>query len=59
MTQLILAVLIGMLFGYDIGWTSAHNTVAIECERLGKFFVGKKVFECTKILEIENDQTNR
>ena len=31
------------------GWYFAHTTVATECERLGKFYVGKKVYQCMKI----------
>lgn len=29
-----------------IGWILAHNTVATECEKLGSFYVGDKVFKC-------------
>lgn len=35
--------------GYQLGWRDAHVCVARECERLGKFFVGKTVYECTAI----------
>lgn len=31
------------------GWYFAHTTVATECERLGKFYVGKNVYQCMKI----------
>ena len=31
----------------------AHSTVATECERLGKFYVGKNVYQCSKIETIE------
>lgn len=31
------------------GWYFAHSTVATECERLGKFYVGKNVYQCSKI----------
>ena len=27
-------------------WSSAHGTIAKECERLGAFYVGDKVYEC-------------
>ena len=50
-----LALLIGLIIGYGIGWRAAHITVAEECELLGKFFVGKKVYECTRILEAGSD----
>lgn len=33
-----------MLSAYLIGWIYAHYTVATECEKLEKFYVGKKCF---------------
>lgn len=27
-------------------WAWAHGTVATECEKLGAFYVGDKVYEC-------------
>lgn len=44
--------IIALLVGYSIGWTQAHYTVATECDRLGSFFVGKRVFKCTEITEV-------
>jgi hypothetical protein len=44
-------MIIGILIGLYIGWTYAHFTVADECEKLGKFYVGKRIFECTKITD--------
>jgi len=43
--------MIGFVFfaGCFIGWGFAHTTIATECKRLGKFYVGKEVFECSKI----------
>jgi hypothetical protein len=29
-----------------LAWALAHSTVARECERLGAFYVGDKVYEC-------------
>ncbi len=43
--------IIVLMLGVLIGWVWAHNTVAKECERLGKFYVGKKTFECVRISE--------
>ncbi|HHE3654169.1 TPA: hypothetical protein ACPDWD_001486 [Pasteurella multocida] len=37
------------------GWIFAHNTIADECKKLGKFYVGKTVYECTAIKEEKND----
>nr|WP_315064847.1 hypothetical protein [uncultured Haemophilus sp.] len=31
------------------GWYFAHSTVATECDRFGKFYVGKNVYQCSKI----------
>jgi len=45
------AILFALLVGVSIGWDWAHHTVATECERLGKFYVGKRTFECVKIEE--------
>ena len=42
----IVALLVGYAVGHNIGWHSAHRTVATECERLGAFYVGDKVFRC-------------
>lgn len=38
------------------GWYFAHSTVATECERLGKFFVGKTVYQCIKIEKMKDDE---
>jgi hypothetical protein len=37
------AVAVAMCFG---GWVLAHKTVAVECNRLGSFYVGSTVYEC-------------
>lgn len=42
---MILCALVGWLFG----WLHAHRTVASECEKLGSFYVGDKIYKCTKI----------
>ena len=39
-------ILIALLIGYRMGWESAHKTVASECRKLGRFYVGKTVFHC-------------
>ncbi len=51
MTGYLLALLIGLLAGLMFGWQAAHITVAAECEKLGGFFVGSKVYECKAIGE--------
>ncbi len=43
--------LVAFLIGRSSGWTSAHYTVATECERLGSFYVGKDVYVCSRIVK--------
>jgi hypothetical protein len=43
--------IVGLMVGSGVGWIMAHSAVARECERLGSFYVGKKVFKCYKIEE--------
>ena len=45
----IMAWIICILIGWFFGWIHAHSTVASECEKLGSFYVGSKVFHCAKI----------
>lgn len=42
---------VGFASGQRKGWIEAHVTVADECRKLGKFYVGKTVFTCTHIEE--------
>ena len=42
-------ILLAVIVGYIGGWRLAHTTVADECEKLGKFYVGKTVYECSAI----------
>lgn len=42
---LILSGIVGIM----LGWAAAHSTVARECDRLGKFYVGSKVYECKRV----------
>lgn len=47
-------VCIAIVISYNIGYIVAHKTIALECERLGSFFVGKQVYKC---VAIENNKT--
>lgn len=47
---------IGCLIGHLCGWVNAHKTVETECEKLGGFYVGKKVFKCVKV-ETPSEET--
>lgn len=42
----ILTASCGLFIGLFIGWVSAHNIVATECEKLNGFYVGSKIFIC-------------
>ena len=53
LSSIMLAMVLAFLAGKWYGWVEAHHVVATECERLGKFFVGKKVYSCVKIEEKE------
>lgn len=50
---MIACYMIGSFDGHRRGWVEAHLTVADECRKLGKFYVGKSVFTCTEIKEPE------
>jgi len=54
MMSALLAIVISLIVGYAWGWGSAHNTVAKECKRLGRFYVGMNTFYVDKITH-END----
>lgn len=47
----VLVAIACLRLGWLIGWSHAHQTVAMECRRLGSFYVGKSVFKCTEIVE--------
>ena len=38
-----------------IGYQHGHHQVAAECERLGGFFVGKKIYKCHAIEDKPED----
>ncbi|UNM96050.1 hypothetical protein MMG00_12750 [Ignatzschineria rhizosphaerae] len=45
-----------LIYVFYRGWVVAHMTVAHECKTLGKFYVGKEIFECVKISEGKDDE---
>ncbi len=47
----LLTAIICAYLGYKSGWINAHLMVAKECERLGSFFVGKKVYKCVEVTD--------
>lgn len=51
MANTVLSLIIGLFIGNFVGWVRAHSMVAEECELLGRFFVGKKVYYCTSIAD--------
>ncbi|EPJ8676086.1 hypothetical protein PWB43_003996, partial [Acinetobacter baumannii] len=48
------------LLGFIVAWFMCHNythsMIASECERLGGFFVGKKVFKCIAVEKLEEEK---
>lgn len=48
-------ICIAIYLAYKCGWASAHSMVAMECERNGGFFVGKKTFKCTEVIDGKGD----
>lgn len=49
----IVVAIVCLCFGYHTGRKAAHIEVALECKRLGGFFVGKTVFKCIEVIEPE------
>lgn len=47
--EVLVGFLLALLSGYLFGWSRAHTVVATECERLGGFYVGDKVFKCYQV----------
>ena len=46
------AILYGLFFaviGYQFGYPAAHNDIAMECDRLGGFYVGSTIYKCVKV----------
>lgn len=46
MAKLLLAAAFCLLVGWIDGYRFAHKFVALECQRLGGFFVNDAVFVC-------------
>lgn len=42
----VLAAAFVCLFWMFLGWGLAHDTVAKECDRLGRFYVVEVVYDC-------------
>ena len=51
----VMTIIIYILFGWLCGWVHAHKTVARECEKLGRFYVGETVYECKSIIALKKD----
>lgn len=51
--SVLFCLLMGLIVGIWIGWRAAHEVVAVECERLGGFYVGQRVFRCTEAVSHE------
>lgn len=51
----LLACLGLLAIGFMFGWQAAHIQVATECERLGKFFVRKRVYVCSEWFDVVDE----
>ena len=40
---------VAIVSAFILGYAQAHYVVAIECKKLGRFYVDDEVFECIKI----------
>lgn len=55
----IIFLFLGFILGRFIGWESAHQTVAKECQRLGSFYVGKTVFKCYEVINHQDNSNTK
>lgn len=46
--EFVITALFFLFIGCWVGWLQAHQTVAMECEKLGGFYVGDVVYKCVK-----------
>lgn len=52
--SIALVVILSLLIGLIWGWGAAHYTVAKECRRLGRFYVGMETFYVEKITHVND-----
>lgn len=52
----LLLALLAYLLGRNRGWHMAHKTVATDCEKLGAFYYGDRVFKCTEVSNRSEEQ---
>lgn len=43
--------LLFLVIGFFVGYQYAHFYIANECEKLGGFFVGNKIYECKRVIK--------
>ncbi len=44
----VFITIILIIIAFYCGWLHAHSTIASECKKLGKFYVGDTVYHCTE-----------
>lgn len=47
MTAFLIGV-VAYFIGFALGRQAAHTTIADECDKLGGFYVGKRVYKCSR-----------
>jgi hypothetical protein len=55
MTEGFLAICT-LLCGFVFGWVAAHDEVAKECDKLGKFYIGDTVYECKAVSKKDGEK---
>lgn len=46
----MMSIFIGCVgLAFVAGWTIAHSVVALECRKLGGFYVGKTTYRCVAV----------
>jgi hypothetical protein len=48
---IVLAFVVGFLWGEGAGEKATYNLVIKECERLGGFFYGHKIVKCSEVID--------
>lgn len=59
MGWVMLFIVLSFFAGRYVGWIDAHIAVSNECKKLGRFYVGDVVYECSVIKTSEQTKTEK
>lgn len=45
-------MLLVAVISYNVGDLLAHTVIKTECDRLGKFYIGQKVYNCSNSIQL-------